>query len=100
MARGLTEASAEIGRQIGVLINRAGHVECVIVGDHKTIVIPALSQIRSAGGRLKGLRCVHTHLAGEGITEDDLMDLLFLRLDLMAVLKVQPDGLPEKLYGV
>lgn len=100
LARGLTEASAEIGRQIGVLINRAGHVECVIVGDHKTIVIPALSQIRSAGGRLKGLRCVHTHLGGEGITEDDLMDLLFLRLDLMAVLKVQPDGLPEKLYGV
>ena len=83
-----------------MLINRAGHVESVIVGDHKTIVIPALNQIRSAGGRLKGLRCVHTHLAGEGITEDDLMDLLFLRLDLMAVLKVQPDGLPERLYAV
>ncbi|MDH3360010.1 MAG: GTPase HflX, partial [Desulfobulbaceae bacterium] len=59
-----------------------------------------LNQIRSAGGRLKGLRCVHTHLAGESITEDDLMDLLFLRLDLMAVIKVQPDGLPEKLYAV
>lgn len=83
-----------------MLINRAGHVECVVVGDHKTIVIPALNQIRSAGGRLKGLRCVHTHLAGEDITEDDLMDLLFLRLDLMAVLKVQANGLPEKLYGV
>lgn len=100
LARALTEISADIGRQIGLLITRAGHIESVIVGDYKTIVIPALSQIRSAGGRLKGLRCVHTHLAGEGITEDDLMDLLFLRLDLMAVLKVQPNGLPEKLYSV
>jgi len=100
LARALTELSVEIGRQLGLLINRAGHVECVMVGDHKTILIPALNQIRSAGGRLKGLRCVHTHLAGEDITEDDLMDLLFLRLDLMAVIKAQPDGLPERLYAV
>jgi GTP-binding protein HflX len=62
-------------------------------------VIPALSQARGAAGRLKGLRCVHTHLAGEDLTNDDLMDLLFLRLDFMAILKVTEEGLPEKLYG-
>jgi GTP-binding protein HflX len=28
------------------------------------------------------------------------MDLLFLRLDLMAVIKMQPSGLPERIYGV
>ena len=76
MARELAEISSDIGRQVGVLLSRSGKVEIVIVGDHKKIVIPALSQIRSASGRLKGLRCVHTHLAGEDITEDDLMDLL------------------------
>ena len=100
LARALTELSVEIGRQIGLLISRVGHVEAVMVGDHKSILIPSLGQIRSASGRLKGLRCVHTHLAGEDLTEDDLMDLLFLRLDLMAVIKAQPDGLPERLYGV
>jgi GTPase len=100
MARTMTELSAEIGRQIGVLITRAGKVEVVIVGDFKGIVIPSLAQYRAAaGGRLKGLRCVHTHLAGEDLTEDDLMDLLFLRLDLMAAIKVMPDGLPERLYA-
>jgi GTPase len=99
MARAMTELSTEIGRQIGVLITRAGQVEMVIVGDHKGIVIPPLSQFRSAGGRLKGIRCVHTHLAGEDLTEDDLMDLLFLRLDLMAAIKVMPDGLPERIYA-
>jgi GTP-binding protein HflX len=100
MAREMAELSAEIKRQIGLLLARSGQVETVIVGDHKKIVIPALSHIRSASGRLKGLRCVHTHLAGEDLTEDDLMDLLFLRLDLMAMIKIMADGLPEKLYAV
>ena len=100
LARELCAFSLETGRQLGVLINRAGQVEFVIVGDHKTIVIPPLSQVRVSGGRLKGLRCVHTHLAGEEITQDDLMDLLFLRLDMMSIIKIQPDGLPERLYSV
>lgn len=95
----MCEISTEIGRQVGVLINRAGQVEYVIVGDHKAIEIPVLTHLRSTGGRLKGLRCVHTHLAQEDITEDDLMDLLFLRLDLMAIIKTSPEGLPEKLYA-
>lgn len=100
IAREMAELSADIGRQIGLLLARSGQVETVIVGDHKKILIPALSHIRSASGRLKGLRCVHTHLGGEDLTEDDLMDLLFLRLDLMAMIKVMDSGLPEKLYAV
>lgn len=99
LARELTALSTDIGRQIGVLLNRAGQVELVIVGDHKGLLIPALSQFRSASGRLKGLRLVHTHLAGEDISQDDLMDLLFLRLDLLTVIKTLPDGLPERLYS-
>ena len=99
MARAMAELSHETGRQIGVLIERSGQVDMVIVGDAKQIVIPALSGIRSSGGRLKGLRCIHTHLAGENLTDDDLVDLLFLRLDLMGIIKVGPDGDPEKLYG-
>jgi GTP-binding protein HflX len=99
LARAMTEVSKEVGRQIGLLIERSGQIDAVIVGDQKQIVIPALSSIRSAGGRLKGIRCIHTHLAGENLTDDDLIDLLFLRLDLMAAIKVKPDGLPERLYG-
>nr|MBF0221709.1 GTPase HflX [Desulfobulbaceae bacterium] len=100
LARELAELSFELGRQIGVLINRKGQVESVIVGDKKQIVIPVLSSSRSAGKRLKGLRFVHTHLTGEGISEDDLMDLLFLRFDLMSVIKITADGFPERLYSV
>jgi len=98
LARELSELSFELGRQLGVLISRNGQVEYVIVGDKKQIVIPVLPSARSTGKRLKGLRCIHTHLGSEGISEDDLMDLLFLRLDMMAVIKVTEDGLPERLY--
>ena len=82
MARSMVELSKETGRQVGVLIDRAGQVDLVIVGDAKQIVIPALTGMRSSGGRLKGLSCIHTHLAGENLTDEDLTDLLFLRLDL------------------
>lgn len=99
MARSMADLSHETGRQVGVLIDRSGQVDLVIVGDSKQIVIPALSGIRSSGGRLKGLRCIHTHLAAEDLTEDDLIDLLFLRLDLMGVIKLRADGHPENLYS-
>ncbi len=100
MARAICELSSELNRQIGVLIHRSGKIENVIVGDHSGLMIPTLSQIRSSGGRLRGLRLVHTHPGGEDISDDDLMDLLFLRLDLVSVLKIMPDGLPERLYSV
>ena len=99
MARTLCELSHELNRQIGLLIHRSGKIEQVIVGDYSGLMIPKLSQIRAAGGRLRGLRLVHTHPGGEDLTDDDLMDLLFLRLDLMSVLKITPEGLPDKLYS-
>jgi GTP-binding protein HflX len=40
------------------------------------------------------LRCVHTHLNGEDLTQDDLTDLALLRLDLMTSIDVTDTGLP------
>lgn len=89
--------STEMNRQIGLLIHRSGKVETVIVGDYDRIIIPPLANIRTAGGRLRGLRCIHTTLAGSGITDEDLMDLVCLRLDLFSVLTIK-NGLPESLH--
>ena len=97
-ARTLCQLSRELNRQLGLLIHRSGQVENVIVGSHGQIVIPPLATVRSSGGRLRGLRLVHTHLDGEEISDEDLMDLLFLRLDLLTVLKVTAEGLPERMY--
>ncbi|MBI3949665.1 MAG: GTPase HflX [Acidobacteria bacterium] len=95
VARQLTELSKEVNRQIGLLIDRKGRVEYVVVGDAHQIVLPDLRRGRTAGGRFRGLRCVHTHLSGENLTRDDLTDLALLRLDLMASIDVAPSGLPE-----
>jgi GTPase len=94
-ARHLTEISFEIGRQVGVLVDRRGYVEHVIVGDASRILLPAQDRGRLAEQRFSGLRCLHTHLRGETLTQDDLADLAMLRLDLMAAIDVDSrTGLP------
>ncbi len=90
--------SFEIRRQIGLLINRAGKVDSVIIGDHQGIMLPDTSHYKAPPGRLKGLRCVHTHLKQESLTQDDLTDLALLRLDLMGAITISDDGSPGELY--
>ena len=94
LARALTERSAEIGRQVGALINRRGQIEYVVVGDAAKIELPDLGRQRAGLGRLRGLRLVHTHLRSEPLTRDDLVDLAMLRLDLVAAIGVEDGGLP------
>ena len=94
LARYLSEISNEIRRQVGLIIDRAGTVKYVIVGDDKEIVIPDLSDYALGRSGLRGLRCVHTHLAQEPLSADDLTDLALLRLDLMVAIGVGERGLP------
>ncbi|HYY52270.1 MAG TPA: GTPase HflX [Myxococcales bacterium] len=98
LARHLTELSREIGRQLGVLINRRGEVEHVIVGDARQLVLPDIGRARAGHARLRGLRLVHTHLKDEPLTRDDLTDLVLLRLDAVAAIVAREDGLPGKVY--
>jgi GTP-binding protein HflX len=95
LARYLCELSLEMTRQIGVLLDRKGTIEYVMVGDHKGIFLPDLGRFRVAANRLRGLRYVHTHLRGEPFTPDDMADLAHLRFDVMVVIGVGADGLPD-----
>ncbi len=96
----MTEISHETGRQIGVLINRKGQIEYVMVGTAKQIELPDFGRARVSEDRFRGLRCVHTHLLGEKLTQDDLTDLALLRLDLMSIIQVdRKDGLPGMVYS-
>ncbi len=94
LARQLTEISREIRRQVGVLLDRRGAVQHVMVGDSHSIELPDWGRLRAGRGRLRGLRCLHTHLADEGLTRDDKTDLLLLRLDAMVTIGVDDEGLP------
>ena len=66
----------------------------MIVGDFKHISIPDLSRYRLGTARLKGLRCIHTHLNGEPLSAEDITDLVLLGLDLMVCVKVNEKGIP------
>jgi GTP-binding protein HflX len=99
LTRDISLISHELRRQIGLLIDRNGQIAYVIVGDHQKIVIPDTDVYRITPGRLKGLRCVHTHLSDEPLTRDDLTDLALLRLDMMAAVTVSADGLPRQIHA-
>ena len=92
LATRMVDLSREIRRQIGILVNRHGVVEYVIIGDERGLFIPDLSDYPLGRRLLRGLRFIHTHLKGESFSEDDLTDLALLRFDLMAILQLHPDG--------
>src|SRR5262249_14512550 len=100
LARQMSEISHETGRQVGILLNRKGQVEYVVVGNAKQIEMPDFGRSRASTERFRGLRCIHTHLLGEKLTQDDLTDLALLRLDLMSVIQVDGNtGLPGLVHS-
>ena len=98
LARSLAEVSREIKRQIGLLIDRRGHVCVTIVGDARSLFLPDLSAYRRGLDRLCGLRLVHTHLHSAGLDDDDLTDLALLRLDMVVAIEVGEDALPGRVH--
>lgn len=98
LATSLAAISRELGRQIGLLVSREGHIEYIAVGDAAKILMPDFGRLRTASGRFRGLRLVHTHLHDEPLTRDDLVDLVRLRLDLVAAVCVSPLGGPTQVF--
>ncbi|MDB5214985.1 MAG: GTP-binding protein HflX [Myxococcaceae bacterium] len=98
LTKSLVEASVETGRQIGVLVHRSGQVDYVIVGDAGKLMLPDIGRLRAAEGRFRGLRLVHTHVRGEALTRDDLVDLVRLRLDLVCAIQISPRGEVRSLH--
>jgi GTP-binding protein HflX len=98
LATQLALLTAELHRQVGLLIDRRGAIQHVMVGDASKIVLPDFGRIRGGSGRFRGLRLVHTHLRGESLTRDDLTDLALLRLDAVAAITVDATGRPLKVF--
>src|SRR6188472_4062821 len=97
LIRSLAEATLAVKRQVGALVHRSGAVESVIVGTSTGLMLPDIGRLRAAQGRFRALRLVHTHLFGEALTRDDLVDLTRLRLDLACAVLLRPDGKPGAL---
>ena len=94
LTRSLVEVSHATGRQVGVLVDRTGAIQHVILGDASKLMLPDVGRFRAGEGRLRGLRLIHTHLGNEPLTRDDIVDLTRLRLDLIAAICLAP-GEPQ-----
>ncbi|MCA1792691.1 MAG: GTPase HflX [Desulfotignum sp.] len=99
IAAELVQISHDIRRQVGLMVDRNGKTICVIAGDPHCIVIPVTPDHMAIPGRLKGLRCIHTHLQDEPLTQDDLTDLALLRLDYITAICLTQDGQPGPVYS-
>ena len=97
IGRQMCALAASLGRQIGVFIDRAGTVIAVIIGDKQRLELPDVGRLRASKGRLRGVRLVHVHLKGEGLSDDDLTDLSRLGLDLIAAITLRGD-LPDQVH--
>lgn len=97
LAKHLAGISRDLGRQVGVLIEREGVIRNVVVGDAAQLHLPDIGRLRGGVGRFRGLRLVHTHLRGESLTADDLNDLALLRLDAVAMVEADADGQPGRI---
>ncbi|MEZ5988251.1 MAG: GTPase HflX [Planctomycetota bacterium] len=97
LARELGERSYELGRSIGVLLDRAGHVARVLVGDPFGVNLPGDLGPPPQPGRLSGLRLVRTELhASRQLGDADRQHVLRHRLDACARLLL--DELGEVLW--
>lgn len=97
LVKNLADASRESGRQVGVLLQRGGEVDRVIVGTPTGLMLPDIGRLRAAKGRFRALRLVHTHLFNEPLTRDDLTDLTRLRLDLVCAILLSPQKEPQRI---
>jgi GTP-binding protein HflX len=94
LCRKLTQSAADLGRLIGVLIDRRGHVQHVLLGEPKRIWMPELGRLGGGAGRTRGLRlvvAVPPSPALPVLPADLRTDLTRLRLDGLAYLEAQRD---------
>ena len=94
LAREMAEASHALHRRIGVLVDRAGRVERVSIGDARKVDVPRQPSAPSGRDRFCTLRWIATRLEDEALSSSDLAPLALHRLDAMAVVAVDPDGGP------
>jgi GTP-binding protein HflX len=94
IARYLADLSAQLGRQVGIIVDRKGQVEYVVVGDAHSLELPDLGRVRKSHARLCGVRLIHTHLKGEPLSSDDLSELTLRSLDFIVSVDASPEANP------
>ncbi len=95
LCRKLAQNACELGRLVGVLIDRRGHVRHILLGEAKRVWMPDLGRLGGGAGRTRGLRLVvmtPPSPAPPVLPADLRTDLTRLRLDGLAYIEARRDG--------
>lgn len=98
LARTMCQLSQDLRRPIAVLLTRRGQVQEIIAGADLTLSPTTMAKFRAGSRSLRGLRLIRTQLHDQPLSQESLTDLAYLRLDLIGVLSVTPEGTPGNLY--
>jgi len=93
LAREMASISHALNRRLGLLVDRAGRVEAVAVGDARRVTVPR--QPSAPAGRLRfcTLRFLATRLEeDDALGPEELAPLALHRLDAMAIIGVEDEG--------
>jgi GTP-binding protein HflX len=104
LARALTECVDDVGRMVGVLLDRRGGVVEVIVGEGTRLYLPDIGRLRAGPGRLRGLRLVVAKASRDrgrewSVDGDFITDLERLKLDAVVEIEALGDGVDAGLPG-
>ena len=94
LAREMAAISHALNRRVGMLIDRAGRVEAVAVGEAHRLSVPRQPSAPSGRLRFCTLRFVATRLDDDEPSQADLASIALHRLDVMAIVSVSSDGRP------
>lgn len=94
LARELAELTTELNRRIGVLVDRAGRIEKVAIGDARHVEVPRKPSAPAGRTRFCTLRFIATRLGDDLLGAVDLAPLALHLLDALAVVSTTEDGMP------
>jgi GTP-binding protein HflX len=94
LAKELADAGHALNRRVGVLVDRAGRIEAVAIGDARRVDVPRQPSAPSGRDRFCTLRWIATKDGDEPLTATDLSPLALHRLDAQAIIAVEHDGAP------
>jgi GTP-binding protein HflX len=94
LAREMTSISQALNRRLGLLIDRAGRVEAVAVGEAHGLTVPRQPSAPAGRMRFCTLRFLATKFDDEEPSPADLAPLALHRLDARAIITVNDNGLP------
>ena len=90
----MASISADLNRRVGLLLDRAGRIETLAVGDASRVDVPREPSAPAGRTRFCTLRFIATRIGDRELDPVDLAPIALHLLDALAIIAVSADGTP------